>query len=140
MTSAALATLDTNIAVYAMTESAKKGVATQALRRCSFLSVQVLNEYANLSVRKYGRSWTRVADELQSLSESVIAVPAIELVHHRHAIWIAERYQLSFYDSLMLAVALANDAKVIFSEDMQHGMLIDGALTIINPFLNPDPL
>lgn len=54
------------------------------------------------------------------------------------ALRIAERYQLQFYDALMSAVALENGATTLFSEDMQHGLIIDEVLTIANPFLAPE--
>ena len=128
-------TLDTNIAVYAMTDSPKTSVAAQIVARVDFLSVQVLNEYANLSVRKYGRAWSRVSEELQNLSEVVNFIATIELAHHRDAVRLAARYGLSFYDALLVAVALANGACVLYTEDMQHELVIDGVLTIVNPFL-----
>ena len=131
----ALKTLDTNVAVYAMTEGPKATAAGLIVREVDFLSVQVLNEYANLSVRKYGRAWPRVAEELQNFSETVNFVAAIELAHHRDAVRVATRYRMSFYDALMVAVALANGAAVLYSEDMQHGLVVDGSLTIVNPFL-----
>jgi len=46
------------------------------------------------------------------------------------------RYHLSFWDSLIIASALSVSASKLLSEDMQHGMTIDGQLTIINPFLS----
>ncbi|WP_200943278.1 MULTISPECIES: hypothetical protein [unclassified Rhizobium] len=44
------------------------------------------------------------------------------------------RFNLSIYDALMIAAALQADCHEIFSEDMQHGLVIDGRLTISNPF------
>lgn len=34
----------------------------------------------------------------------------------------------------VIAAALASGCTVLYSEDMQHGQLIDGTLTIVNPF------
>jgi predicted nucleic acid-binding protein len=48
---------------------------------------------------------------------------------------IAERYNLSIYDAMIAASALTADCDTLWSEDMQHGMVIDGRLRIINPFL-----
>ena len=48
---------------------------------------------------------------------------------------IADRYSYSFYDSLILAAALEAECPVLFSEDLQHGQLIEQALTIKNPFI-----
>ena len=39
------------------------------------------------------------------------------------------------YDSQIIAAALTAGCTVLYSEDMQHGQLIDGTLTIVNPFV-----
>ena len=50
---------------------------------------------------------------------------------------IAERYGLSTYDAMIVFSALQADSNVLWSEDMRHGMLIDGRLRIANPFRAP---
>lgn len=49
---------------------------------------------------------------------------------------LGERLGYSHYDSQIIAAALACDCAVLYSEDMQHGQLIDGTLTIVNPFVS----
>jgi predicted nucleic acid-binding protein len=51
-----------------------------------------------------------------------------------YATRITERYGFSFYDCLIISSCLAIGCKVLFSEDLQHGQLIDGILEIKNPF------
>jgi len=36
---------------------------------------------------------------------------------------------------LIVAAALLADCDTLYSEDMQHGQVFDGRLTIINPFI-----
>jgi predicted nucleic acid-binding protein len=48
---------------------------------------------------------------------------------------IAEKYRYSFYDSLIISAALSSGCKILFSEDLHHGQLIEGKLKIVNPFL-----
>ncbi len=48
---------------------------------------------------------------------------------------IAERYQFSFYDSMIIAAALESKCEVLYSEDMQHNQIIDDKIKIMNPFL-----
>jgi predicted nucleic acid-binding protein len=43
----------------------------------------------------------------------------------------------SNWDALIVEAALANEADVLLSEDMQHGWRI-GTLTVWNPFVSPD--
>ena len=45
------------------------------------------------------------------------------------------RYPISFWDGLIVASALFADADILYSEDMQNGLLIEKKLRIINPFL-----
>jgi predicted nucleic acid-binding protein len=47
---------------------------------------------------------------------------------------IGMQYGYSTYDSLILAAALASSCESLYSEDMQHGQIIRGKLTIVNPF------
>jgi predicted nucleic acid-binding protein len=44
------------------------------------------------------------------------------------------RYDLQIFDSIVAAAALEADCTILYTEDMHHGMTIDGMLTIINPF------
>ncbi|MDB5654248.1 MAG: hypothetical protein JWQ94_1861 [Tardiphaga sp.] len=53
---------------------------------------------------------------------------------HQSGLRLAERYGFSIYDSFIVAAALAADCDTLWSEDMQHGMLIDARLRIANPF------
>jgi predicted nucleic acid-binding protein len=48
---------------------------------------------------------------------------------------IHRRYKFSSWDSLIIASALENDCKILYSEDMQHNQLIDRKLRIVNPFV-----
>jgi predicted nucleic acid-binding protein len=50
------------------------------------------------------------------------------------ALDIAARYGFSHYDSLIIAATLESDCMTLYSEDLQHGQVIDQRLTIINPF------
>lgn len=130
-----MVTVDTNIAVYALTLDDKRFRAREVLKETSFLSVQVLDEYANTARRKLRRDWPAIAEDLASLRNAVNSVRPILNESNLEAVRIAARYQLQFYDALMIAVALENGATILYSEDMQHGLVIDGTLTIANPFV-----
>jgi predicted nucleic acid-binding protein len=130
-----MVTADTNIVFYALTQNAKSAMAEQALAKVDFLSVQVLNEYANASRRKRRREWSEIQIDIELLTLWANDIRPVSQAANADAMRVADRYQLAFYDSLMIAVALANGATTLYSEDMQHGMVIDGTLTITNPFL-----
>jgi len=48
---------------------------------------------------------------------------------------IAIRYQLSNWDALIIASSILSGCEILYSEDMQHEMIVDNSLKIINPFL-----
>jgi predicted nucleic acid-binding protein len=50
------------------------------------------------------------------------------------ALNLAERYQYSYFDSLILASALEAGCQILYSEDLQDGQRIENQLTIVNPF------
>ena len=56
---------------------------------------------------------------------------------HRRASRLRAAYQFSYWDSLILAAALEAGCTTLFSEDMQHGHVVEGVLTIQNPLIDP---
>jgi predicted nucleic acid-binding protein len=48
---------------------------------------------------------------------------------------LQDRYQLSWWDALIVAAAQVGDCRYLLSEDFQEGMEL-GDLKVINPFLN----
>jgi predicted nucleic acid-binding protein len=47
---------------------------------------------------------------------------------------LREKYSLSFWDSMIVAAALCADCSILYTEDMQSGLKVEGGLTIVNPF------
>ena len=138
--SASRATLDTNVAIYAFDDSDRKGpLARLVLVKAAFISVQLLNEFANVTVRKRKRGWGDAAWGISRLRAIIPDVRAIQPGNNSEALRIADRYRLSFYDALMLAVALSGGARTFYSEDMQHDLLIDDTLRIADPFRQESP-
>ena len=61
-------------------------------------------------------------------------VTSVSLSTVESCLKLKERYEYSYWDSLLLAAALDSGCNVLYSEDMQHSQVIDKRLTIINPF------
>lgn len=125
--------VDTNIVVYAFEPSPKSEPALAALTG-AIISVQVLNEFANVCLKKlrYDRSTLDMLI-LQIRSQVTRIEPICEAANELAREFVF-RYNLGFYDSLLLASATLADCDTFFSEDMQHGMVIEDLLTIRNPF------
>jgi predicted nucleic acid-binding protein len=55
---------------------------------------------------------------------------------HQSGLRLAERHGFSIYDSFIVAAALAAGCDTLWSEEMQHGMVIEQRLRIANPFVD----
>ena len=126
---------DTNVIVYAVgKESTKQAIARQIVADGVTVSAQVVNETVNVLLRKQGTALAIAHEIAESLLDLADVMPVNEQTI-RKAIQISKRYGFSHWDSLIVAAALQADCTVLYSEDMQHGQIIDDRLTITNPFL-----
>jgi predicted nucleic acid-binding protein len=125
---------DSNVLAYlASGDSAKADRAEAVLRDGGAISVQVLNEIANVARRKMGMSWQETRGLLSSL-RGLLTVHPLTIETHELGLALAERHQLAIYDALIAASALLAGCDRLWSEDMQDGMAIDRRLRIVNPF------
>jgi predicted nucleic acid-binding protein len=98
------------------------------------VSVQVLNEFASVATRKLGMSVAEVRESLAVVRAVCRVVPVTEETHDR-GLELVERYGLSVYDGLIAAAALLAGCAELLAEDLQAGQVVDGRLTVTNPFL-----
>jgi predicted nucleic acid-binding protein len=126
---------DTSIVLYLLSADGRKADRVEALLGAGgAISVQVLNEFAAAARRKSALSWLEVREALSIVRAMCITHPLTEETHDR-GVDIAERYGFSLYDSLIVAAACDAGCAILFSEDLQHRQVIDGALTVRNPFI-----
>ncbi len=126
--------LDTNILVYAFTTNDPRSVTAEALvAKGGVVSVQVLNEFVNVSLRKLRRPWQEIEDALAALETLLDPPLPLTLELHKAAIGLARDHKLAFYDGLIVAAAVRARCRVLYSEDLRHGREIEGT-TIRNPF------
>lgn len=125
---------DTNVLVYlASGDAAKADRAEAAIAAGGAISVQVLNELANVARRKMRMSWADTHAYLDLL-RSLLTVYPVVLDTHETGLRLAERYGFALYDAMIVASALHAGCDTLWSEDMQHGMTLDEGLRIVNPF------
>ncbi len=125
---------DTSVLLYLLSSDAAKSDRVETLLADrGTISVQVLNEFAAVAIRKLKMPLPEVREVLDTI-RAVCDVETVTIETHDRALAIVERYGFSLYDSLLIAAALIADCKVLYSEDLQHGQLIDRQLRIVNPF------
>ena len=113
--------LDSNVLVYAFTDDPRAAAAQALLERGCPISVQGLNEFANVARRKLGHSWQEIRAALAVVRDLCPVILPIDLQTHEAALRLAERHGFAFYDALMVAAALQAGSSTLWSEDMQHG-------------------
>ncbi len=125
---------DTSVLIYmASGDVGKADQAEAAVASGGAISVQVLNEVANVSRRKMRMSWSQSHALLDSL-RGLLSVYPVTVEIHETGLRLAERYGFSIYDAMIAASALHAGSQTLWSEDMQHGMKLKEGLRILNPF------
>jgi len=138
-----IAFFDTNILVYMLdrSETLKQGIAVDCFSHAVHhdtiaVSTQVLQEFYNITTRKL-----RPGLSAQEAQQQVRHLCAFEVISSNAsaimaAMDIVQRYQMQWWDALILEAALRAKADVLYTEDLQHGQRF-GALTVVNPFIAP---
>lgn len=125
--------LDTNVVLYSVSGAPDKArAAQQLLDRGGVVSVQVLNEFTDISRRRFAADWAKVRDGLETISMLCEIVPLTHAVHER-AVGIAVAAKLRIYDACIVAAAQLAECEVLFSEDLNPGQRF-GSVTVRNPF------
>jgi predicted nucleic acid-binding protein len=133
--SAADAFVDTSVLLYLLSNDTEKADRVETLlAEQGTISVQVLNEFAAVAIRKLKMSVAEVREVLGTI-RAVCDVEPVTIETHDRALAIVERYGFSLYDSLLIAAALIAGSRKLYCEDLQHGQLIERQLRIVNPFV-----
>lgn len=128
--------IDTNIALYLidLNETDKRLAAMALMREVPFISSQVVFECINVCLRKHKMdresacmfvNWLTSASLIQPENTSVVNT----------ALFIMNRYLLQPFDAKIVASALEAGCNILYSEDMQNGLVIESRLRIVNPFI-----
>jgi len=125
---------DTNVLLYvASGDPAKADRAEKLIAEGGSISVQVLNEIANVARREMSLSWAEMRAFLGGIRD-LLPVRPITVDIHETGLALAERYGLSVYDAMIAASALEAECDTLWSEDMQDGMVLDDRLRVVDPF------
>lgn len=130
---------DTNVLFYTDDNSAKRKraralevLAEHRRAGTGVVSLQVLQEYFVTITRKLQIDAQVARRKVELLAELHVAVPEISDI--LAAIDLHRIHGLSFWDALILRTAKQTGCRVLLTEDLQHGRVIDG-IQVINPFL-----
>jgi predicted nucleic acid-binding protein len=126
---------DSNVLIYAMVSSdSRRERAQQLVAQGGVISVQVLNEFVAVARRKMRMPWEDVITALDAVRMLFPSPVSITVDTHEAALKIARQYGFGIYDAQIAASALSANCSSLYSEDLQDGRVIDGQMTIRNPF------
>ena len=128
--------LDTNILIYLhdINDSSQRKITAELIAGSSpVIFSQVVSEYLNVCNKRLKMS------KEASLESLMGWLPFCELFSARlnifgDALRLIKRYDFQMFDAVVVASALEADCAILYSEDMQHNLLVDKKLTIINPY------
>ena len=134
--------VDTNVLVYAhdVSAGAKHARAMQLVEELwnsgnGVVSTQVLQELC-INMRRKAKNPLSVS-EVRSVVEDYLSWEVVvnDAASVLQALEIEERYEVSFWDALILQAAETSEVEVLYSEDLSAGQKY-GSVKVINPFLD----
>ena len=131
--------IDSNILVYAEAsdELTKRYTALTLLRHLKLsgqgvISTQVLQEFANVALRKMGLDANHVRKQLGAHQQFEVVQVTPTIINA--AVDLHQTRSLSFYDALIVQAAITSGCATLYSEDLNTGEVING-VKIVNPFM-----
>jgi predicted nucleic acid-binding protein len=126
--------IDSNIFLYAFSDKdlSKQEVSAKIVKQNHTISTQVLNEVSNNMIKKLNFSNKEIEKFISSCYVQYDIVDFSKEIFIK-ASQIRDKYNISYYDSLILSSAINSKCDILYSEDMQHNQKLEN-LTIINPF------
>lgn len=128
--------IDTNVLLYIHDRYAakKKKIALQLLFDSPVISSQVISEYLNVARRHLGLPKDQLLDTCRKWL-SLGNISKVEIGTLKVASRLIRKYDFQIFDSIIVASALTGSCHTLYSEDMQHNMIIEDTLQIVNPFV-----
>lgn len=127
--------LDSNILLYLLSgEPRKADRAHELAAEGGVISVQVLNEFAHVALRKFKAPWPVIHEHLTAF-RALFDVMPLTIESHELGISLSRTARFSLFDGQIIASALIAGCDTLYSEDLQDGQVIEDRLTIRNPFL-----
>ena len=128
--------LDSNILIYShsLDCESKRLVAREFFNENPVVSSQVISEYLNVMKRSFKMQKQELL-VLCSLWLERCSVQPVVFSTINLAQTLVAKYDFQVFDGIIVAAALEADCGVLYSEDMQDGLVVEDTLKIVNPFL-----
>ena len=128
--------VDTNILLYTHFEEdiTKTKIALDILDLSPMISSQVVSEYINVLKRQLNLSKREII-EICTVNFEACLFHGVNFETLQKAKKLIDKYDFQIFDSLIVASALESNCDILYSEDMQNGLVVEKQLVIVNPFV-----
>jgi predicted nucleic acid-binding protein len=128
--------IDTNILIYALDVAfpMKKQISDTLIDSLPNICTQNISELANVCLRKFKFDKISTFQIINTLLKKCVLVNCTNSTY-LYAENLIGKYRFQLFDAIIVASAIESGCKILHTEDMQHGLIIDKTLTINNSFL-----
>lgn len=128
--------LDTNVLIYLFdtNNNGKRNKADLLLLSQPYIPAQVVSEFLNVSKRLLNLPKIEILKRCREVIGYCTIIPNTHNVL-QHAESLILKYDFQLFDAIIVASSLASECSILYTEDMQHGLIVEKTLSIINPFI-----
>lgn len=128
--------VDTNVLIYLHDISApnKRAIANALLANIPKIPSQVVSEYLNTCRRILDLPKDRLLRQSAELLADCNIIPAVPDTL-MYASELVLKYKFQLFDAVVVATCIEGKCEILYSEDMQHKLVVDKSITILNPLL-----
>jgi predicted nucleic acid-binding protein len=128
--------IDTNILIYLYDESdeTKRSISESLILDIPVIGSQVISEFLNVTKRLLKLPKHELMEKAAKLFSGCEIHPMNQITIIK-AKELIVKYDFQLFDSLIVASALQANCTILYSEDLQHNLLVEKRLRIVNPFI-----
>ncbi len=129
--------IDTNILIYLIdnTDTDKHQIAKLLVVENPTVSVQVISEFLNVTKRLIKAPKLTIINKCTEWL-AFTTIQTVDLVTLKKASSLIKKYNFQIFDAIIVAAALEAKCHILYTEDMQHNLLVNKQLRILNPFVS----
>lgn len=128
--------VDTNVLLYGIDLDSpdKLVIAGGLLDQDPIICSQNLSEFINVLLKR----WKYPKDKIGMIVTEVLNTCEffpISQTTYLKSIGLTKKYDFQIFDAIIVASALEAGCDTLYTEDLQHKLLVENRLTVINPFV-----
>ena len=128
--------VDTNVLLYSIDLEApeKMQISLVLVEKEPVICSQNLSEFINVLLRRWKYPKDKVSLVVAEVLKTCIFYPNTKETYLQGFDLVA-KYDFQIFDAIIVASALEAGCNILYTEDMQHGLVVENQLQIVNPFL-----